>query len=751
MSGIEPFLAKAAVKFTEAAFWKAVAVNTAVAVGTTLISRALTPKPKVGDFDQGRQVGLKRDPNYAREVIVGKAAVGGSLVYHTTSGTDNKYLWRVIALADFPCTSLEAVYFGDEQCTLTGDPSSTYASITSHFLDKDGSAKVSVRFYDGRQTTGDGPLVAAAPVDEWDSNAIGEGCCYVIVKSEYDDYAYAAGDPELKFVVKGAPIYDPRKDSTVDGGAGTHRADDWETWEWSANAGLITAQYLRGFDHDGVVVVGGRGSRAGDVDEGYVIAAANNSDEEIALAAGGTEKRYEIHGVLSSATNPRPQLDDLIAAMDGQFVQSGGPAKIYAGVVKSSVMTITDADVIALDEIRVTPRRDLSERVNSVTGTYIDAYQGYAEQPIEQRSDAAAIANDNGRFERTIQLKYVTSGTQAQRIAQRIINRGRYECNAQLTMGPKALRLEAGDWITYQSDIFGWTKIFEVEKHSVLPDMQCPLALQEVGTDIDDWSADDEAGVTTGAITRNLPAGSLAVSGLDVTGVLIGSTPALFIEWDAPTDPRIRGVTIEYRIKGASLAGTRNATNTMTSLTIFEGVTAAGDYEVRIAPITVNARPVWSSWVEEAAGEDPGGGVSGEDSGTYSGASVENPNWTDVCQVDLTGVTSGAETLSFSGSTVSLEDMFSLSDDDPTTYDWRVIEIPTSGGSAFTHKSGLISGSYSGGMWDITISNVSTLSSAVSPVNTGAVTYKLQIQNNGDGPANLTNFQGNLVVNANIS
>ncbi|MGK3946306.1 hypothetical protein ABK046_49130, partial [Streptomyces caeruleatus] len=45
---------------------------------------------------------------------------------------------------------------------------------------------------------------------------------------------------ELLFEVDGAPLYDPRKDSTV-GGSGSHRINDIATWEYTNGVGTNPA------------------------------------------------------------------------------------------------------------------------------------------------------------------------------------------------------------------------------------------------------------------------------------------------------------------------------------------------------------------------------------------------------------------------------------------------------------------------------------------------------------------------------
>ena len=75
-----------------------------LSVALAAITTLLIPRPR--SIDQGRELGLKLDATYPREIVLGRAATGGSLAFAATSGTNNRYLWRVIALSDFPVSRL---------------------------------------------------------------------------------------------------------------------------------------------------------------------------------------------------------------------------------------------------------------------------------------------------------------------------------------------------------------------------------------------------------------------------------------------------------------------------------------------------------------------------------------------------------------------------------------------------------------------------------------------------------------------
>ena len=72
----------------------------AVGAGLSMVSRALMPKPSMGQ----QMVGLDftvREPDATRKIIYGRTRVGGAIVFiDTTDGDeDNEYIHMVIAFA----------------------------------------------------------------------------------------------------------------------------------------------------------------------------------------------------------------------------------------------------------------------------------------------------------------------------------------------------------------------------------------------------------------------------------------------------------------------------------------------------------------------------------------------------------------------------------------------------------------------------------------------------------------------------
>ena len=90
------------------------------------------------------------------------------------------------------------------------------------------------------------------------------------------------GVPTITAVVQGRKVYDPRSVTTA----------------YSANAALCVDDYLTN------TAFGFGATYASEVDEDALVAAANVCDENVTLAAGGTEDRYAVGGAFLTSATP---------------------------------------------------------------------------------------------------------------------------------------------------------------------------------------------------------------------------------------------------------------------------------------------------------------------------------------------------------------------------------------------------------------------------------------------------------------
>lgn len=559
-----------------AATFATIAITAAAGIGLAYAAKALMPKPQSGAGQSGLRVGLQVATDAPRDVILGEAATGGQLVYWHTYGPSNDWLQLAIALASHPIEGVTELWINGEKVTWN---SSTGAV--------DGFPDLTVKVYDGTQTTADAGLVANSG-GRWTSSEVGGGVAYAVVTAKYSQATYPRGIPQFIFRVRGAKLYDPRSATTV----------------YTDNAAVIAYNLLRGISYNGIHLVGLR-APASAIRSDDAIAAMNACDETIL-----SEKRYRCGFVADCGMSNRDVIAKALAAMGGKIVHSGGIYRIMAGVAQSSVATITDMDLIAAEPLTTSSRLPRSEMVNAVLGSFADPAIGHKLRPLPARTSAIDEAEDGGiRLPVTIDLVSVFSATQAQRLMELERRRGRRMGTVQMTVRPRWSVIESGDWITYTSDRRGYvSKTFEVVRTSRRRDQIIELTLRETDAAVDDFAAGD---ILTDATVTDLPPGAPPAASLALTSVAAVAldngaglqTPGVSVQWTAPNDATFQQLRIEYRRVGDTIALEHTVSDPNAgAATIVSGVQGGVTYEARVLPVTAPSRPsTWSSWVAASA------------------------------------------------------------------------------------------------------------------------------------------------------
>jgi hypothetical protein len=637
-----PQIVVAAVKFVAVKVFSAAAIKTLgvqliATVALSAVSKALTPKPKSGWRGDSLQVSL--DPNQNRVCVVGQTATAGSLVTFQTWGAKNEYIILLFALADHPCDSLVGVWNNGKRLTLNGD-----GSVQDYYAD--GRHNLWITFYGGDwNQAADSELISVSG-GRWTANDRGRGVCYVKVKARYNEKAHGEGLSGLfqfLYEIKGAKLYDRRLDGSV-GGSGSQRANDQASWTWSDNAAVVLENLLRGMgaEDTGTAVASRQrdlifGPGLGDSDMPFApnIAAMNACDELVSLKAGGSEKRYRASGVFSVAATPRQVAEDVLAAMAGKLTTGPGRWRILPGVAQSVVKYITDDDIRIDVSSSYTQDKPLDETVNAVYGRFADPSAYYQPISLPARLSSADEATDGGRKAETYELSYVTSGTQGQRVQEIHRRRGRRMRAAKMALAPEHMDLEPGDWISWTSARYGWTKTFEITPIDITTDgddfLAVNLALGEVDSSLYSWTAATDQ--LDPAVATDLS--SALITGSAVTGLTVAATtiaqgatqiPALAVTYTAITDTIAVTLRLEYRVQGLPAAAaqtfvkefalrpTEAVSGSTVSLVLSDGVIGGYVYQVRGAVLTSPERDLtYSAWVSTAAstGELSVGSIGG--------------------------------------------------------------------------------------------------------------------------------------------
>ena len=574
-------------------------VGLGIGLGVSFLASKLTAKEtKTTSTPNGQRVSLKIDTAATREYIVGRAGTAGSLVYWQLTGTDNKTLQMVIALADHECTALTSVWVNAVKRTIDA---SAYVSGFNN--------KLKCRFYSGTSTQAADAAVIAASDGRWTSGEQGKYVCYAVIEAEYDETVFAGGIPQFLFEVQGAKLYDPRFDTTA-GGSGSQRWATPSTWAWSHNPAVVLYNVLRGIAPGGEPLIGLNVPAAAIRFSDYV-AAANACDENITKKAGGVEDRYAINTVFSSSESNRSIVEAILGTMAGEAVEAGGIYRIMAGVTQSVVANITDDDLIVETPLVLEPKRPRTELTNAVAGSYSDPTRQYNPVPVPQRTSSADETTDGSiRLVQTLDLTAVTSRSQAQRALEVARKRARRQAIVKCTLRARWFVLEAGDWITLTSNRLGYSsQQFQIETITTHRDLTSDVVLREVDDQIDDWTAStDEIDDNQIIDLKSAGPSQTGISGVAVEVVTIVASggaqrPGLHVTWMAVTDPTIINLAVEYRVQGDTTALSRTILDPTTgTYTFVDGVQGSVVYEVRLRPITRPERATsWSSWVATAS------------------------------------------------------------------------------------------------------------------------------------------------------
>lgn len=324
----------------------------------------------------------------------------------------------------------------------------------------------------------DGDLIGELP-DYWTTAHRLCGVCYLYVRLEYDADLFPNGLPNIKAVVRGKRVYDPRSGRTA----------------WSDNWALCVYDYLR--DERGF------GCTDADIDVSSVIAAANVSDESVPLADGTNQARYRCNGVVMSDKSARDNLTEMSTAGAGAVVISGGVFRLFAGAYDIPTVTLTESDLRG--PIKVQPRMSRKDLFNVVKGTFVDPSKFWQPGDFPPVGNSNYAAQDGEVIERDIELPFTTNGIMAQRLAKISLERSRQGIVVEFPAKLTAFQLTAYSTVKLSLTKFGWVnKPFRVMSWKMSADGGIDLVLNEEAAAVYDWNYGN-ATTTDPAPDTNLP------------------------------------------------------------------------------------------------------------------------------------------------------------------------------------------------------------------------------------------------------
>lgn len=556
----------------------------------------------------------------------GRCAAPGTLKYWVTTGGDNKFLWMVVAFHDTPIDAVEQFYVGGVLISFTSNNATTapYNGFMSRY-DKLGSLTQSV------ETN----LNAADPT-KWNSNHTLQGIAYYVWKLTYDQTAYPSGRPEPLVIFRARKLWDPRKDPAY-GGSGSHDLNDETTWEWSANASLCALDYAKGVKLNNVFIGGMKAPIAG-IDLDSVIASANICDENVALKAGGTEKRYTIHGLVGSLEDKQQVFAAMLQAMAAVPVVRNGKLGWVAGAAIPATVVLTDDDLAG--PITVNPSRSFQDKHNTATAVYYDRLAKEGTADLAAVSDPSFVAADGGiTLETEYRQRFTDSGPTAQRLVKISLANEREQLTNNTVWKPKAAQIPLYGTFLWTSAKAGYTnQKMRVLNRERQPDGSFHMIVRQETDSKYDWAESiDEldppsftahAGFDPTDISAP-PSGDITIAATSLDGAGGSSMPIVKVKVAAPANPFVTLIMVEWQQDGDT---TWNAAPTITpnfggdNYSVITGLVSA-DYNIRVAYRTNFGTSPWTQkGPYGATGNLPGAGGTTQDSGQYTIDATDQSN-----------------------------------------------------------------------------------------------------------------------------
>ena len=243
-----------------------------------------------------------------RRIIYGTTKVSGPILFmHTTDSDDILHL--IIAIAGHEIESYEAFYLQDELVTLDGDPTTGLRSVNSTKF----SGDVKIQAYLGTSSqTANANLISEAS-DKWTSSHTLSGIAYIYARMDYNVDDYPQGIPQVRCIVKGKKVYDPRTASTG----------------WTDNSALILRDYL-------VDTTYGLSATSDEIDATSFNTAANLADEIVTI----TSKSANATSVSTSDNTITVSASDMV-------FRSGDRVQVSGSDIPAGLSTSTDYYAIA--------------------------------------------------------------------------------------------------------------------------------------------------------------------------------------------------------------------------------------------------------------------------------------------------------------------------------------------------------------------------------------------------------------------
>ena len=384
-------------------------------------------------------------------IIYGKRKIGGIRTFVGTSGSDQKYLYVCLAVAEGEINSFQRIWINDElqsNMTLTAGGTTVSVASGSKFY-VNGSARAQFQFFTGSEAGQSSSLLDEH--SQWNSSFKMRGVAYVAcrfewVKPEYDNdgnqtlYNPWQGIPVIQVEIEGKKVLSGNYTSHGTTNANTY-ATDLSSFTYSNNPADCLLDYLRNPRY-------GKDLKDNRIDWSAFRASQVICDTNVNFGGNLTNNDFlDCNIFIRPEDNLFNNTKKLLQTCRGFLPYTNGKyqLKIEAGETRpDQLLEITDDMIIGNISIQ---SADKNSKYNEARITYNNYEKNY-ESDTAIYTDDAYKTTDGEDLVLQIGAPGITARERALQYAEYLVQRSRKQLMVSLTMTSEGQQLVAGDLCT---------------------------------------------------------------------------------------------------------------------------------------------------------------------------------------------------------------------------------------------------------------------------------------------------------------
>jgi len=527
-------------------------------------------------------------------IVYGIRQLGGTRVFVSTNGTNNKYLYVAFILAEGQIDGFRKLIIDDNEVPLTSYSHGVVANASSGNYKN----KIRVQFFDGRDNQTVSSVLNAAP--GWTSKHRLQGLAYLAFRFDWvgfntekdpNNNPYNGGIPNIRAEIRGKKVLNLTgiTPSTYN----TAYASDTKTY--SNNPVNCLADYLRNTRY-------GKGLSNDKFDWATWKTAAQLCDQTVTYSNGSTSKAFTCDAVIDTANNLMVNSKILLAGFRGIMPYQGGQYKLKiehggddsditaAPASPTTVFTVTKDHIVGGVSLEGESKQ---HKCNRCVVTYVDPSADYQPNDVTyptegSADDVAFLAADNGiRLEKRVTLPTVANRKIAEQYAQVFVKRSRTQKFITFNTNLATTNTAVGDLVRVQSDTLGLDGIFRImdirinsEADIEISGMEHQASSYAIGATGTDYTR-PVINLPDPDLVPNLNAPTLSSgSEHNLVDINNNTTYRIRVDWIASTDPFLTDYVVQF--KKNSDPDYVTFTQTSDTYTYISPVALGEKYDVRI-------------------------------------------------------------------------------------------------------------------------------------------------------------------------